>query len=157
VFGPSTADAFAAWAGISTAAARAAHQALAPSLMAVRTPVGEAWILAEDEAAFRSAAPAVTGARLLPSGDTYFLLQGAERELLVPEPDRRAALWTPRVWPGALMLAGELVGTWRRAGSDLSIQPWARLKPAQREAVTAEAASLPLPDIAVPITVRWLD
>ena len=25
-------------------------------------------------------------------------------------------LWTPRVWPGAVVVAGEVVGTWRRAG-----------------------------------------
>ena len=24
-------------------------------------------------------------------------------------------LWTPRVWPGALLVEGEVVGTWRRA------------------------------------------
>jgi hypothetical protein len=52
----------------------------------VRTPVGEAWILARDEAAFRAAAdprPAAP-ARLLPSGDAYFLLYGADRALLIP-------------------------------------------------------------------------
>ena len=81
----------------------------------MRTPIGDAWILTRDEPTFRAARGAAAPARLLPSGDAYFLLQGADRELLVPDADRRGALWTPRVWPGALLVDGELVGTWRRA------------------------------------------
>jgi Winged helix DNA-binding domain len=156
VFGPSTAEGFATWAGISKVAARAAHQALAPTLIPVRTPVGHAWILAEQEAGFRAIAGAVEGVRLLPSGDAYFLLQGADRELLVPEADRRAALWTSRVWPGAIMLNGELVGTWRRAGREVMVQPWGRMSSAIRDAVTAEAESLPLPGTANSTRVHWV-
>ena len=63
----------------------------------------------------RGAAPTGGQARLLPSGDAYFLLDGAERELLVPRADQRDRLWTPRVWPGALLVDGEIRGTWRRA------------------------------------------
>ena len=72
----------------------------------MRTPVGEAWILARDEAAFRAAPGPAAPARLLPSGDAYFLLYGADRELLVPDAGRRGELWTPRVWPGALLVGG---------------------------------------------------
>jgi len=155
VFGPSDAERFADWAGIATAAARATYQALAPELVPVRTPVGDAWILAAQEAGFRASAEPAEGVRLLPSGDAYFLLQGADRELLVPEADRRAALWTPRVWPDAILLAGELVGTWRRAGRDITVQPWRRLSAADRAAVTAEAGSLPLPGAANSTRVHW--
>jgi hypothetical protein len=49
------------------------------------------------------------------------------------------------VWPGAVLVAGEIVGTWRRAQSDVTIEPWRTLSPAEREAVELEAASLPLP------------
>lgn len=156
VFGPSTAEGFATWAGISKADAVAAHQALAPTLLPVRTPFGDAWILAEHEAGFRSVAGPVEGVRLLPSGDAYFLLQGADRELLVPEADRRAALWTSRVWPGAVMLDGELVGTWRRAGRDITVQPWQPMSSADRDAITAEARSLPLPGAANSTRVHWI-
>lgn len=156
VFGPATAEGFAAWAGISKVAALAAHKALAPDLVAVRTPAGDAWILAEQEAGFRAIAGPVEGVRLLPSGDAYFLLQGADRELLVPEADRRAALWTSRVWPGAIMLDGELVGTWRRAGRDVTVQPWQRMSSEDRDAVTAEAESLPLPGAANSTRVHWI-
>jgi hypothetical protein len=157
VFGPTTPEAFAEWAGIGArqGSGSAAFDALDTSLTPVRTPVGDAWILASDEPTFRNAPWSVAPARFLPSGDTYFLLQGVDRELLVPDADRRAALWTPRVWPGALLVEGELVGTWRRAQGTLTIQTWRRLSRAARDAVESEAASLPLPDIRGPIVVRW--
>jgi hypothetical protein len=157
IFGPTTAAAFAQWAGIAPAAGRGTYDALIGSLTPVRTPVGDAWILSEDEATFRTGAGPVAGARLLPSGDAYFLLQGADRELLVPEADRRLALWTPRVWPGGVLLDGELVGTWRRADRDITIQAWQHLSPAEREAVRAEAESLPLPAAPKQIRVHWVD
>lgn len=155
VFGPATPSAFAAWAGIAPAQGRAAFDALVRSLTAVRSPVGDGWILSSDEPAFRAAPAPAAGARLLPSGDAYFLLQGPDRELLVPEADRRRALWTPRVWPGAVLVGGELVGTWRRAAADVSVQPWRRLSRTEREAVETEAESLPLPDARSRIRMRW--
>ncbi len=157
VFGPTTPGAFATWAGVGPAEGQSAFDALAGSLTAVRTPIGEAWILAGDEPAFRTAAQPTAAARLLPSGDAYYLLQGADRELLVPQAERREPLWTSRVWPGAVLVAGEIVGTWRRSQAKLTIQPWQRLSRAQREAVEAEAARLPLPGVEGRIVVRWDD
>ena len=63
----------------------------------------------------RAAETPAAPARLLPSGDAYFLLDGAERKLLLPRADQRQRLWTSRVWPGALLVEGEIRGTWRRA------------------------------------------
>lgn len=126
-FGPATADAFSKWAGIAPLSGRAAFDALAGSLTPVRTPIGEAWILSEDEPTFRARGRHPASARLLPSGDAFFLLQGADRELLVPDAVRRRELWAPRVWPGAVLVSGDVVGTWRRAGALVSIQPWRRL------------------------------
>jgi hypothetical protein len=156
VFGPVAAEAFAEWAGIAPARGRATFDALAGSLTPVRTPVGDAWILTEDEEAFRTSLGGdVASARLLPSGDTYFLVQGADRQLLVPDPARRRELWTPRVWPGAVLVKGEVAGTWRRAGAVVTIQTWHRLPPAAREAVELEAQSFPLPDVQGRIRVQW--
>src|SRR5262249_57549301 len=94
VFGPSTADAFAEWAGMGAGEGAGAFNALHGSLTPVRTPLGDAWILSRDEPAYRADALPAAPARLLPSGDAYFLLQGADRELLVPDAKHRAALWT---------------------------------------------------------------
>jgi len=152
VFGPSTPSAFGQWAGIATKGARVAFDALGPSLTPVRTPIGDGWILSEDERTFREPAGSTAAARLLPSGDPYFLLQGADRELLVPEADRRGALWTPRVWPGAVLVAGEIVGTWRRAHAALTIELWRQLSRKERDAVGAEAEPMPLPGIGARVT-----
>lgn len=157
VFGPTTQAAFAVWAGIAPATGRDAFDALGGSLAPIQTPIGDRWILSDDEPSFLAAPSPAAPARLLPSGDAYFLLQGADRELLVPEADRRRALWTPRVWPGAVLVAGEVVATWRRAETRVTIQPWRRLERAEREAVDAEAESLPLPGLRGPIVVRWGD
>jgi Winged helix DNA-binding domain len=155
VFGPTTPEAFARWAGIGPLSGIAAFETLRKSLTQVRTPIGEAWILSRDEPLFRAAPSPAVPVRLLPSGDTWFLLQGADRELLVPNERQRRALWTSRVWPGALLVEGETVGTWRRAEHVLTIQPWRRLSRPQRDAVEAEASSLPLPGINRPMDIRW--
>ena len=157
VFGPATSTAFARWAGIASAEARAAFDALGTSLTAARTPIGEAWILSRDEPAFRDPSEPAAAARLLPSGDAYFLLQGADRELLVPDAACRSRLWTSRVWPGAVLVSGEIVGTWRRAHADLTIQSWRRLSRAERDAVEAEGESLPVPGVEGRTVVRWDD
>jgi hypothetical protein len=91
----------------------------------------------------------------LPSGDAYTLLSGSDRELLVPDAGRRDTLWTPRVWPGALVVRGEIVGTWRRAKHLLTVKTWRRLRPGERLAVEEEAVGLPLPASDVPVAVRW--
>jgi len=154
IFGPTTPQAFAQWAGIGPRRGLAAFEALGSSLTPVRTPVGDAWILTRDEPTVRAASGPPAPARLLPSGDAYFLLQGADRELLVPDAGRRRELWTPRVWPGAVLVEGEVVGTWRRAHETVAIQSWRRLSRAARDAVEAEAASLPLPR-GRGVVVRW--
>jgi hypothetical protein len=103
----------------------------------------------------RPCAPRRSPTRPLPSGDAYFLLAGTERELLVPREELRSQLWTPRVWPGAVPVEGEIRGTWRRAQHTVRIDTWERLSQASRDAVEAEAAALPLPDIDRPIEVVW--
>ena len=153
--GPRPPGRFARWAGIAPARGRATFDALGGALAPARTPVGVAWILACDEPAFRAPAAPTAAARLLPSGDAYFLLHGADRELLVPEADRRRALWTPRVWPGCVLVGGEIVGTWRRAEASVAVRSWRPLSREERDAVEAEATSLPLPGVRGGILVRW--
>jgi DNA glycosylase AlkZ-like len=156
MFGPTTAAAFAKWAGIGGADGQRAFAALAGDLTPARSPVGEGVILTGDEASFRTDPSPSDGVRLLPSGDAYWLLWGADRDLLVPDTGHRDMLWTPRVWPGALLVSGEIAGTWRRAGSNLDVETWRRLSPTERHAVEAEAAALPLPGLDRPVTVRWV-
>jgi hypothetical protein len=94
IYGPTTPEAFARWAGLGPRDGAAAFRALDRSLTPVQTPVGDGWILSRDEPALRAEPGPVAPARLLPSGDAYWLLQGADQELLVPDPGRRRKLWT---------------------------------------------------------------
>ena len=155
IYGPTTPESFAGWAGLRSQHAVAVFDTLSGSLTPVRTPVGEGWILSSDEPTLRGEPGPVAPARLLPSGDAYLLAQGADRELLVPDPVRRGELWPSRVWPGGLLVGGEIVGTWRRANTAMMVQPWRPLSAAERDAVAAEAASLPLPGVPGRIVVRF--
>lgn len=157
VFGPASPQAFAGWAGIKPPVAMATFDSLREWLTPVMTPIGEAWILAGDEAIFRAQPEPEAHARILPSGDPYFLLWGEDRELLAPIAEQRDALWTARVWPGAVLVRGEVVGTWRRAQEKVTIQPWRILSAAEREVIEAEAVSLPLPGVADQISVLWVE
>ena len=155
VFGPTTAERFARWAGIARRAAADTYVSLEPELVPVRSPLGEEWLLATDEPTIREPERGSAPARLLPSGDTFYLLDGAERELLLPRADQRERLWTSRVWPGALVVDGEIRGTWRRAQHAVRIEAWAPMTGARRAAVEAEARSLPLPGLEREIEVVW--
>jgi hypothetical protein len=155
VFGPTTARSFGRWAGVSVRSAADAFASLEGSLLPVRSPLGDEWLLADDEPALRAAETPPAPARLLPSGDAYFLLHGTERELLVPRAELRDRLWTPRVWPGALLVEGDIRGTWRRAGHTVQIETWGRLSRRAKDAVEAEAATLPLPGLDQSIAVIW--
>ena len=153
--GPGTPASFATWAGVGASAALAAFDALGSSLLPVRTPIGAGFVLASDEPVLREPAGPPATARLLPSGDVFYLLQGTDRELLVPDPGQRATLWTSRVWPGALLVGGDLAGTWRRAGAAITVTPWRRLSRQERTAVETEAATLPLPEAHGTAAVSW--
>lgn len=157
VYGPTTPEAFAEWAGIGARPGAAAFTSLGGTLTPVTTPAGEAWLLGEDEDALRGEPVPPARVRLLPSGDAYLLLQGKDRELMVPDAAARRALWTPRVWPGGLLIDGEVAGTWRRANAVLTAQAWRPLSAAERDAVAAEAESLPLPGLSRRVTVSWED
>ena len=156
IFGPATPEGFGKWAGIGVRQAVRAFDELAAELLSVRTPSGDARILARDEPTIREPPPPAAAARLLPSGDAYTLgITKEDRALLVPDVRQRSELWTPRVWPGALLVAGNVVGIWRRTHAKLTIQTWDRLTRAARNAVVAEAESLPLPETVGRIVVHW--
>jgi hypothetical protein len=155
-FGPATPEAFAKWAGIGARKAVAAFDDLGAELIPVLTPSGDARMLARDEATIREPPAPAAAARLLPSGDAYTLgVTSEDRALLVPDANQRRDLWTPRVWPGALLVAGKVVGTWRRAHRTMTIQTWQPLSRSAREAVLAEAESLPLPETVGRVVVHW--
>ena len=154
LFAPSTPQAFGAWAGMRLHAARAVFQSMEGELVDVVSPLGNSHLLADDVDEIRHAADDSTTPRLLPSGDPFYLLWGDQRELLVREEALRGLLWTPRVWPGALLVGNEVTGTWRRSGSKVTIDMWADPDAALIDEIVAEAESLPLPDSDLPVQVQ---
>ena len=78
------------------------------------------WLLAEDQDALHVGPVKLT--RLLGPFDPF--LQGKDRRTLVDDPAHAKALWPVLGRPGAVLVDGELVGTWRprKAGSKLNLQ-----------------------------------
>lgn len=156
VYGPAAPDAYKAWAGVGMRMARSWFKRLGNEIVAVSTPIGTAWLLAEDLDDVFEAEKQDEPVRLLPSGDAYYLLQGEARNLMVPDPADRDRLWTSRVWPGAILAGGEIVGTWRRSGRRVTLEPWLDLDHRTREDVEAEALRLPLPPSDGEPAVDWV-
>ncbi|MEU8154182.1 winged helix DNA-binding domain-containing protein [Micromonospora sp. NPDC048986] len=99
-------------------------------------------LLAADEEALESADARVT--RLLGPFDLF--LQAKDRATLVPGAAHVKELWPVLGRPGAVLVDGELVGTWRPRKSGrtftVAVEPWRRLSDATRKAITAQAERL---------------
>lgn len=72
------------------------------------------------------------GVVLVPPNDPY--LRQVDRTLLVPDSNRRQQVWRALSGPGALLVDGEVAGTWRyrRSDHEVTITPFDSLAPAQR-------------------------
>jgi hypothetical protein len=114
-----------------------------PENLATITVDGRRTYLPEDavEAFERAETPSVV--RLLPPSDP--LLQARDRELLVPVKAHRAEVWRILGNPGALLVGGEIAGTWRAKAAGrrelaVTVTPFGKLTAKTRAAVEAEAA-----------------
>src|SRR2546425_7816630 len=150
--GPSTPKEFAWWSGgwagsfgASTRGelsdAQQTFRSLEKELAEVEFEGQQGWTLRTDRSRSERAAPVET-VRLLPAGDPY--LASADRAVLVPQPRFRSELWPKSVWPGALLVNGELVGTWRRQLGRVTVRAWRPLEPEVTEAVEDEVSSMPI-------------
>lgn len=149
--GPSTPNEFAWWSGVAPAEARYTFRSLGKELAEVDRQGRTSWILRTDRDALERAAPA-SGVRLLPPGDPY--LAAGDREVLLPERRFRAELWPKSVWPGALMVDGELAGTWRRQAGRVSVRAWHKLELHTKAAVEREVLAMPVESARK--DVRWV-
>ena len=99
-------------------------------------------LVAADEKDLESAE--AEGVRLLGPFDLF--LQARDRSTLVPDAAHAKQLWPTLGRPGAVLVDGDLVGTWRprQSGGKLTVavQPWRRLPAAVRKAVTDQAERL---------------
>jgi hypothetical protein len=160
-FGPTTAARLARWTGVEARDAAATWSSIEGELEAVEADgldpgTERRFMLASDVEALRAAEP-IAGVRLLPYDDAYTKL---DRELLVPDPALRARV-LPLVGqstlghtPGAILLDGEIVGSWQRQQRKVTIHPWSTLAPPIRDAVEAEALAFPIAGSSKP-SIGW--
>lgn len=100
------------------------------------------WVVGADVDAF--AAGPVRTTRLLGPFDLF--LQARDRPLLVEDRARSKAMWPVLGRPGALLLDGEIVGTWRPRKSGKSfrvtVEPWVPASARVRAAISEQAGRL---------------
>ena len=156
-FGPTTKPRLATWTGVTARDATRTWQSIESELTPVETDGvdGTRYLLASDLEAMQSAGP-VAGVRLLPYDDPYTKL---DTELLVPDADLRRRVFpglgeSKGHIPGAILVDGEVVGSWQRQGRKATLHPWRKLSASARERIEAEALAFPIAGAAAP-TVTW--
>ena len=141
-YGPATPSHFAGWTKTSLPDAQRRFADLAGDLEDVCWNGATGSVLREDiEELRRSELP--SGVRLLPPNDPY--LRACDRETLVPELAKQKLIWPGAGAPGALLAAGEIVGTWhsRKNNSTLRVQVSLHGQlPAQVAAIAEKEAQL---------------
>lgn len=103
------------------------------------------WVLADDVHEIDLDVTAGGGAvRLLGPFDPY--LQARDRELIVPDESHRKDLWRILGRPGAVVVDGEVLGTWRPKtfGSHLTltVELWRRTRTGERSKIEEQAERL---------------
>jgi hypothetical protein len=128
VNGPTTRTVFRDWSGMGTETVAG----LWPETVRV-TVDGRRLELPEALREEVDGAPDAEGVVLVPPHDPY--LRQVDRTLLVPDGARRREVWRALSPPGAVLVDGEVAGTWRYRRSDkaLTVTPFERLSRAAVE------------------------
>ena len=112
-----------------------------PGLVAVRVDGREAFLPESDVDVLRSAPDVRDLVRLLPPLDP--LLQGRDREVLVPDVARRKPVWRVLGNPGVVLADGDIAGTWRtKAGGarlDVAVALFGPVSAGARAGIEVEA------------------
>jgi hypothetical protein len=136
--GPATMHDFAWWAGLTVADARAGLEAAKPGLIAEKTGGKDCWMTGD---ALSHTAYDRSRAYLLPGFDEYLLGYKDRGAVLAGE-------HAPKIVPGGngvflptIVVAGQVVGTWKRKltkGSvDITLRPFAQLGAAEESVIEA--------------------
>lgn len=143
-FGPSTVEDFAAWAGIAPRHAERLWQRVEAELLPVQVGPRLGWLHHADSARFQVPTTTAVGVRLLPPHDPY--LEQRDRQTLLADSTLHRQVWRAAGSPGAVLVDGQLVATWRahKRGKSLQalIEPFAPLPSAARTEVEAEFQSI---------------
>jgi hypothetical protein len=142
-YGPSTAEHFARWAGISPEQASRAWALAEGELLEIDFAGKKTWLLREDVPRLQRP-PAATGVRFLPPHEP--LLQMRDRETLVPDKSWHRKLWRAVGNPGIVLVDGQAVAAWRSRKSgkrmNVTIEQFAAIPQKMRREIDDEATTL---------------
>lgn len=150
-FGPTTAGAFAWWAGVSRRDAERSFEVLAPDLIPVDYDGHPAWILAADEATIVTAVP-MRGVRYLVASDLRLFGQDRKRLFVGPGLHQHTPLYDT-FHPGGLLIHGSIAGAWGRRAGRVTVKAFGPLPAAIKRTIRDEAESMPIPGAAVTMSL----
>jgi Winged helix DNA-binding domain len=143
LYGPSTVEDFAGWAGVAEQFARRAWAAIDDPLAEVDFAGRRGVLLAQDVEALASGVPP-QGLRLLPPHEPY--LQQRDRTTAVPDTALHERIWKHTGNPGVVLRDGEVAALWRQQKKGrkllLTIDPVTTLSTRDRTLIEAEAEPL---------------
>jgi hypothetical protein len=144
-FGPATAKDVAAYVDMPVAEVKAHWPDDAVEVRITGTPEVPRFVLDEHLDDLRSKAPAASSVvSLLGPYDPYLQLRG--RNTLVDDPRRHKQLWPVLGRPGAMVVDGEVVATWRpkTAGGKLTVRldPWTKVTAKVRAGIEEQSERL---------------
>jgi hypothetical protein len=143
LYGPSTVEDFAGWAGVAEPFARRAWSAVDDPLAEVAFAGRRCVVLAQDVRALTSGTRP-RGLRLLPPHEPY--LQQRDRTIAVPDTTLHKRIWKHTGNPGVVLRDGEVTALWRQQKKGrklmLTIEPVTTLSTRDRTLIEAEAEPL---------------
>ena len=142
-------DAYVRLCGPTTPAATATFLDVPPGVVKAHWPTEAAELDVDGSRAWALPdlpAPAATAGLVRLLGPFDLWLQARDRDVVVPDRARHKALWPTIGRPGAVLVATEVVGTWRprAAGKKLTltVDPWTTVPKADRARVGEQAERL---------------
>jgi len=152
--GPATSKGLQWWTGSTPQDAAETMKALAPELATVDVG-GEEVLMLHADVEVAQEAPRPSGLVMLPPEDVY--INRLCGPLLAPNAELHGRLYPHAPLPGALVLDGEVAGTWRRRDRQFSVTPVpGRANGELAERVAEAAAALPLPGAPENTIVDWV-
>lgn len=141
VNGPTTTTLYRDWLEAGTPGVTEVWNRLRDDLVPVKVDTKRYWLPASLVDTVRAASPA-EGVALVPPGDPW--LRQVDRTQLIPDSAHRGKVYRALSAPGALLVDGEVAGTWRyrRAEHRVTIESFTSLTPSHRAAVEDCAAAL---------------
>jgi hypothetical protein len=152
--GPATVSDLQWWLDGQRRDAAATVAALGDELVAVNVEGRESLASATTHPHF-DGEPDPNQVHLLPPDDVY--ISRVHRRLLVPKPTMQKRLWPQAPPPGALIIGGEVAGTWRRRSGHVEIDPWHDIAERHRDRAIEIAENWPIHTDGGGVVMRWLD